>query len=396
MPKHKILFSHHPLLLPVIKQLAKEAEIIVTVPNAASQLNSLDIQAKALKDFTTTETPDLAFLWAGQVVAALPGIVQGINGGVGEWLKQTAYPFYYPRLADLGFIVLALDNLKPDLIVIHNDVESSLRTMAMWGQANGVPVLHVPHAIYRFVNRTEFGTDIHDIISASHLAAAGPFQKEWYTKLGMNPDNIFETGMPHFDPWVNRPRLPKNVARQKLGLAPHKPTIAYGGTWGQNTNFLGVSNEWQVCYLMFLECARELSKQGVQFVVSCHPNAGEQNWGWHFRQAQQAGVELSVSPSNFEVILDAADVYFAYGGSNSLLEAAFNPDIRLLTTHAYEDDLCVGKIAIEPEPMLAGLKHALLSAPPPKTAMLTKYLGECDGLAWRRVAELCRRLTGEN
>jgi len=387
-----ILFSHHVPFLPLIKSLRSEFDIQTITPQFSQELTNLEIPAKALRDFAAGQQ-DGAFTWAAHCIRDLPDIVESMNGkypGLG-FFQQNGFPFYYPRLADLGVAVLALDQAKPDLIVVHNDVEPVHRAVALWARERGVPCLHVPHAIYQLVNRTPLGTDVHDIVTASYLAVAGQFQQEWYEKCGADPTHIIQTGLPQFDQWANREQHAPAEARKMLGLNPSgPPVVTYIGTWGQHTNIRGVSDEWQVNYLAFLEAVRDID---VQVLLKVHPRGGQDNWNWYGKQAQEAGVVVLATKDYLDIIIDASDVLLAYGGSNVVLEAAHNPRVRLLTTHGYVDDTAVGKVPItDPEGIRAGIIKAIGSKAPDTGILRGKYLGRCDGHNTERVEALCREL----
>ena len=91
-------------------------------------------------------------------------------------------------------------------------------------------------------------------------------------------------------------------------------------------------------------------------------------------------------------MIDASDVYLAYGGSNSVLDASFTPWVRLMSTHGYENDMAVIRCPMDAAGMQAAITGTLQQPPRSTVALKAKYLGECDGLAYQRIAEWGREL----
>lgn len=388
-----VLVSHSRDLTKIIRSLRNDRFDIVTItPQQANELSGLEVEATPLREYAKG-LENAAFKWAAECVRALPEVTGRLNNNYPglSLIKKFGDPFYYPRLADLGVAILALDKAKPDLVVLHNDVEPTNRAMALWARERDVPCLHIPHAVYQMINRTPLGTDVHDIVTATHLAVAGPFQREWYEQCGA--ENITETGLPQFDHWANREPGDKRVAMKQLGLDPDgPPVVVYCSTWGQNTNLLGVSNEWQQSYMAFLETC--LNLPDIQPVVKCHPRGGEQNWAWHAGQAKEAGVTATITPAHLETVIDAADLFLAYGGSNVLLEAAHRPGLRLMSTHGYEGEKAVIHCPMDPQDMAVTIAQTLAKKPKATDGLLERFCGPCDGHNTERVIELCHRLLG--
>lgn len=392
----KILSSHFSAFRPILKTLSDQGwELLVMSGQFATELGNTDLEAKPLQQFAQG-MQDGAFAWSTAVIQELPKVLDaelrnGVNPIVSDWLRKNAGPFYYPRLADLGMLILALDEAKPDLILLHNDVEPITRAAALWAKGHKVPCLHVPHAIYQMVNRTKLGTDIHDLITASHLAVSGPFQREWYLRCGAKPEQIIVTGLPQHDGWARRNTISQAQARMMLKLDQNgPPVVVWAGTWPQTTNIGGANPEWQIAYTEFIQAMLDLD---VQVLIKCHPSGGEQNWQYHARVANDAGLDVTVTPQHLEVCIDAADLMIAYAGSNVLLEASFNPRVRLAATHGYDNDRAVARIPMDTDGIKAAVSE-LLSKPPARTgALQTKYLGECDGQNWQRITDVCLKLS---
>jgi hypothetical protein len=393
-----VLVSYHPAFIPACKLLARQGfQFLCLNPEMAQILKDIDLPAKPLGEFSQG-LHEPAFAEASKLIQAVPqslrqnGLGQDMMGFIGQQLPA----FLYPRLSDLALVTLTLDRVKPFLALVHNDVEPMMRVVALWAASRGIPCLHVPHAIYQDVNRGPAGTDVHDLITASHLASSGPFQSRWYQQRGMASTQINETGLPQYDVWANLQTDKAKAKKRFTKFDPRKPVITYASTWGQMTNALGASDGWAYTYVSFLKAVAPLD---VNVIVKCHPRANEDSHRWHAQQAGEHGVECAFptihTPDINRVILEASDALLVYAGSNLLLEAAHVEGVRLLTTGGgYTDDPEVVKVEETTEAMRQALVDSL-SRPAVDTSRLRQdYLGLDDGRASERVAgfigELCK------
>jgi UDP-N-acetylglucosamine 2-epimerase len=385
----KILTSFHAPFLPILKPLALAGHHLIAMhPQFAQMLRDLDLPAKAVAEFVDPGLQSQGFSEATRVLRTITPPKNGLGPGAIDFMRQGLGGFLYPRMADVCSFVLALERIRPDFILLHNDVEPLNRAAALWAQKHPIPCLHVPHAVYLQIEKGDPGDDVHDLVTASHLAVAGWFQKDWYKARGAR--HIVETGLPQFDKLAALP-LDQKRARMQLGLEPHKPTVTYASSWRQDTNLLGCHDGVQETYLAMLQVIKRLPD--IQFVIKLHPRA--QDGQWHYQAAQQAGLEPEQMPfmtaQHTEVVLQASDVIFTYSGSNLLLEASFVPWLRLMATQGYENDPEVFKVNTDPpdvEVMANAVIEALYSAPPDYGAFKAKYLGRCDGRAAERITKL--------
>ncbi len=386
-----ILISYHPPFIPICKQLAAQGyQFLCLNQEFAKVLSDLDLPAQSIGNFSQGLV-DPAFFHAARIIQAVPRSLNGNSHGLGpqfnEFLAGRLPAFLYPRLSDLALIVLTLDRVKPHLVLLHNDVEPLTRVAALWARQRRVPCVHVPHAIYQDVNRGPAGTDVHDLITASHVAAAGPFQAGWYRQRG--EADIKETGLPQFDRWHNF-QADKPRARKLLKLNGDGPVIVYASTWPQATNAQGMNDEWAFTYQNFLQAVGGLS--GVQVIVKLHPRSGEDAHKWHAEQAGKYQVPCAVTPLHNELILQAADLLLAYGGSNLVLEAAHVPGLRLMTTHGYTDDPEVTKVPLTVEGIRGAMIEALQLPAVGTGRFRAKYLGQDDGGASGRISQWVQEL----
>lgn len=386
-----ILVSQKDSFLPIIKALHRQGHnLITTHPQFAQTLRDLDIPAKALAEFSNPGIQAGALNISSQIIRTYQPPANSFAPGALEFMQQGLGGFLYPRLADVVSFAILLETVKPDLILVHNDVEPLLRAASSWGESHGIPVLHVPHAIYLDIEKGQPGDDIHDSVTASHIAVAGWFQREWYEKRG--GQNITETGLPQFDKMATVEHNPVHWKRQ-LQLDPRRPVVTYASSWRQDTNLLGCHSGVEDTYLAMLEVIKRLPE--VQFIIKIHPHGN--NGQWHVDQAKQAGVtgNIQFTQHHLEQVLQASDLVMTYSGSNLLLEAAFFPWVRLAATQGYESDPEVAKINTDPpnvEAMIEAIAGSLSKSPAGLGEFQRKYVGKADGRAGERIAGLIEGL----
>ena len=389
-----ILFTPAQQFIPIAHALQQKGHNIATLSGPFTDtLRKLDIPARTIGDWGNG-LQEQALIEAGKIVksAMSPVSTAGLGVGPTKFMEEKRGAFIYNKMHDLALLTLCLDKAQPELAIMQNDVEPLNRVIALWCDKNRVPCLHVPHAVYQDINRGPAGTDIHDKVTASHIAVAGSFQHKWYQMRGVSPGHMAETGLPQFDRWAKGP-IERQRAQRLLKLDPEKPTIIYGSTWPQGTNILGINDEWMVTYLSFLEAVKSMSPQPNVLVI-VHRSGGEQNWQWHVQVAQNMGVKAAISPHHFDMMLAAGDAFLAFGGSNMLLDGSHVPGLRLLSTHGYDNDPEVTRVEMNPADIKAKLQ-AVLSAPRGDLGRFqTKWLGWVDGGNAGRVVAFADGLAG--
>lgn len=388
-----IMFSSHDLLLPVIKNLKDDFTIGTLDGRMGDILKNLDIASEPLTKVMTPELKDFAFTAAAHVIHDLvefKGYEERVGVGAAKFLTNKFSAFAYSRMADLSLFVLALDIMKPHMLVLHNDVEPMTRTAALWAKARGIKCLHVPHAVYQDGTRSSIGTDVHDLVTASNLAVAGPYQRAWYEKRGMSAFNVKETGLPQWDKWAE-PQKDKARACRLLKLKDYIPTITYIGTWRQNTNMFGCNDSWAQVYVEFLDAVKKIETP-LQVIVKTHPNAGNESLNWHASVAKENKVKCLVTSQYLDLVLLASDLVIAPYASNVLIEAATMPHLRLMTMEGdgfHDDDVI---IKAQHDKLVESIIEALQGEPKNSKEFLAKYMGLVDGKAHVRVADYVREL----
>lgn len=386
-----ILFSFQPDFIPIIKEL-KNYEITTMHPNFTKMLADIDISAKSLSDFMTRENYEFGNLIAAKKIAEYDRDYKqiGFTGAEEqEWINEKALSYFYSRFDDIAGILLTLDEMNPSVIVLHNDVEPMTRVLALWAKKNSKPCLHVPHAVYlENGGRGGIGTDIHDMISASHVVTCGPYQTNWFAQRGMHTDNIYLTGLPQFDKLYNR-KFNRNSACTVLGLTTQRPVVTYMSSWRQDTSLLSCHDGVEESYLAFLETAKQL--EDIQFIVKCHPRGN--NTKQHADLAKEKGVRCIVLQDHLEPCIAASNAVISYGASNVVLETATYGTTNIIVVG---DDKAFPKddeiIKCNPENLTDAVKFSLSNPVQDYSEFLRKYFYRIDGNNYLRIAELIRRL----
>jgi hypothetical protein len=383
-----IIFSTQPSLIPVLRALAPKHQLYTLHAQFTKLCEDSGIAAPFVASLATAATQRDATALASKAHSELYALRpqhEALPVAMNTWLANGGLAeYFYPRLSDLAMAIQSVELAKPDLLVLHNDVEPLHRLLALWAKAHSVPVLHVPHAIYlETEERGPAGSDVHDLVTATHLAAAGPFQAQWYRER--SPDlAIYVTGLPQFDRFAKPRTIDRARAAKLLHLDPAIPTMVYMSSWRQDTNLLGCHSGVEDTYTAFLKAYQQLPD--MQLIVKCHPRGN--NVEWHAKTAESLGIACAVTAEHLDPVLTVADLVFSYGPSNVVLEAATMRKLKLLVSSGFPSDPEIIVAGEEVETILAGITKAFLSPLPDYTRLLDKYLGPWDGQAYQRIANL--------
>lgn len=383
----KVIFSNDNRVIPLAKWFRERGDEVQTIHSDFKKvLTDADVsEIVCVGDVTNDEVSKRALLYCVDVLKSYEtsSTKQTIGGKRLSFMMREVGAYIYRQLIDLAVIVSSLDVMKPDLMILHNDVEPHLRAAALWAKERGVPCLHIPHAIYMDTGRGAPGTDIHDLITASHMVTAGPYQTEWYTNRGMPIENLRETGLPQFE---NKNVMPRERARQLLKLNPRLPTITYASSWRQDTNLLGCHEGVEETYFSFIQAVAKMN--GVQVIVKGHPSA--RNLQWHIDTAKQFDVQVVATAVHLPVVLSATDLLISYGPSNVLVDAALMGVPKLIATHGFESDPDIFKIGEDPTPQkfAEAIRAVVSNNPISYERFLYKYVGNNrDGKNMDRIKE---------
>ena len=314
---------------------------------------------------------------------------------VQSFVKNQLCGAVYSRIPEIIAIVYALDVLHPDIILAQDFIQPLYHATALWGAENNVPCIHIPHSVYIDMpyERTDVGTDIHDLITESHVVVASDYQKQWFLDRGMPEENIFITGTVKSDLLLrdyNPSAITAENAKTMLGVSG-KPVVTYLATWSQKTNILGFHDSVDSIYLSFLKATKMLA--GVNFIVKLHPNSSPQLKDWHAKMAKDIGAEIIITDKYLGTIAMASDLVISYGASNAIIDAAVY-GTRLMVTHGYEDDDVVTKIGIDvtPDNFAKKIAASLNSSIKDASEFINKYYGVVDGHVAERIAKVVEEI----
>jgi hypothetical protein len=314
-----------------MQQLQAKGHEIATMDVAFSQnLQNLSIESKPINSFFNPELNDKAVRSARQVMDELDKRLTYKSCPIS--MSGTFAGSIFSSILDLSILSYVLDEVKPNVILVHNDVEPAMKLLCDWGKAHGVPSFHVPHSIYLPVEKGDVGDDIHDIMSATHVVAGGMYQAQWFGERGVK--NILPLGLPQFDNLYHVKARPK-TAREQFGLDLHIPVLLYASSWRQDTNMAGMHDGVIESYKKLLEVVRLLGDR-VQLLVKCHPRG--RNGQVHVELAQEMGVDCLITEAHLETCLEAASFVLCYSVSNLLLEASFFPWLKLGCTLGFDNE----------------------------------------------------------
>ena len=391
-----ILTTFQSEWLPLLRKV-QDLGLITLSSKFQDILRDAEIPSKALNEYANP----VLFETATREAARLVSTIYNSNFDTTKLpFKDTSIAsgpslatYAYQRLFDMVSVILATEIADPKLILLHNDVEPLNRALALWALQKHVPCLHVPHAVYLDTEgRGPAGTDVHDLITASIIACAGPYQQQWYIERGAYPQTTIITGLPQFDRLAN-PQPNRERACKLLNLDPRRPVVVYKSSWRQDTNLAGCHDGVEETYAAFLAMTKLVPD--VQYLVSCHPRGN--NLKWHLDQAQAANVSLSITQEHLDVILNAADILLCYGPSNVMLEMATLNSGHLVCINdkaAFPNDPEIIKCPADAEQMAKVVQTCLTSSLPDYRNLVYKYLGPQDGHNTERIAALIRQVHG--
>ncbi len=390
-----IFVSPQPTLMPILREV-QELGLTTINPQFVKILGDTDIKAQDFSATLTDKARNMAVLDAVRIVTELstnPVDTKSLVPAVQDFLTVNLPSYIYTRINDMALLIRGLDELQPKVALVHNDVEPLNRTVALWAKARGVPCLHVPHAIYlENEGRGAIGTDVHDLITASHIAVAGAYQHTWYAMRDNDHATICITGLPQFDR-LQKPVVDHARACQLFHFSPMKPVIVYMSSWRQDTNLLGCHDGIEESYLAFLNAAKVLPD--LQYIVKCHPRGN--NVAWHVQEAEKLGVKCAVTDQHLDVVMNAADVVLSYGPSNVILECATLNNAHLIVvgdSAAFPNDPEIVKVSADSAQITDALRTCLAQPLPDYRVFVQKYLGVLDGQAYMRIAAWLRELHG--
>lgn len=333
---------------------------------------------------------------AASTVNALPSLasVDGAELRYADWLPGLVIGQAGEMLVNLR----ALDNFSNtdeiDVagVVVHEDVTPVYKALALWGKAQDVPVIHVPHNNCYATARP----DIHDESISDWILAAGPYMREWYVERGFDYDRVKVTGFVPWDGWAEL-KLSKEHARKVLHL-DDRPVVTFCTGWAQRTNFVDDHDAVNVAVGLTMQAAKE---RNWQVVWKLHPGDAPNHEQQCAQIAAAHRVNCVVMRGHLAYALKAADVVLSAGPSNVLVEAGLcNRPPALFNLRGYGfpskppwsvSELSVDGVVETVEGLLDG---ALWSKK--RNAFVRRYALRCDGKAGKRVVRQVKKILTEH
>jgi hypothetical protein len=241
--------------------------------------------------------------------------INGVNARPAyEWLPGLAVNHLAEVITHLRVLDAYIESEGVDLagVVIHEDVTPRFRTLAAWGKARDVPVIHVPHNNCYLTERP----DIHDETVADWILAASPYMRDWYAARGFAKERIKIVGFPVWDRWANY-EMPKERAQAVLNL-DSRPVVTFCTGWAQTTNAIDDHSQMEAAAHITFQAARQ---EGWQVIWKLHPGDGAGAEGRYGKLAASYRVPTLVMRDHLAWTLAAADVVISTGPSNVLVEA---------------------------------------------------------------------------
>lgn len=303
-----------------------------------------------------------------------------------EWVnKETLIYHFFQHGRHINGMLDLLELLSGDVnfrgAILHNDVEPVFRAVAQWCGRKKIPAIHVPHSHYFEIWRDTKGWDIHDVVTASHVAAINEVQAKWYQSRGARYVKV--CGKPSWDQW-SKWSVPTEKARKLLGLEIDKPTICFMASWSQSTSLLGELGDYP--YMAFGEFCGAVRGLGWNLILKFHPSAGEDVNKTHRDIVRKVGAGGVATVEHFGLAVQASDVVAAFGPSNALIEASILDKPTLCVGADVPPFISVPANADAISGILMELRNETAN---PGVRRLAAYVGEATQRVSEYIAEVC-------
>jgi len=247
----------------------------------------------------------------------LDSAVPALNGtGLLRWLPVWAYENAVPAIGRVFAAATCMEKHGSSGVLVHEDVTPEGRVLCQWGNVEGLPTLHMPHANHFLANDT---ADIHCSTVAQHIGASGIYMRDWYLGAGSKADTRL-IGAPQWDKLYDAERMPtREQSRRAMGIAQDAFVLVYGGTWAQMTAVWGDAEEelkrgWELA----VNAAKEM---GALFIVKMHPGEAPNRETFYVEEMKKAELKGVVTRKHNEHVLRAADCVLTQGSSNLAVAA---------------------------------------------------------------------------
>jgi hypothetical protein len=286
----------------------------------ATLADSMDIpQVLRLAQFSPEDygrAKGRAMLMAGDIIGRSVGgdlslgELPSLNGlGLAGWLPTVFYETATPAIMRTSACQVLHEKEGVAGVLVHEDVTPNGRVLAQWGNANGVPTMHLPHANH--FSKANTG-DIHCQATAKNIGAAGSHMERWYSHTGAN---ITKVGVPWWDAHYKEAVPSKDMARHALGVKDGEYVLGYATTWAQMTSVWGGDPE------PFLTGAlhrvfEAVKKLNAFLLLKMHPGEHPEQDKFYEQEMKDAGIRGAVTRHHAEVCLRAMDCLVTQGPSN--------------------------------------------------------------------------------
>jgi hypothetical protein len=308
-----------------------------------------------------------------------------LNGKDSRWLPVMTYESTTATIARVMACAVCAEKEGAAGVFVHEDVTPDGRILCQWGNAEGVPTLHVPHANHYIANDTG---DIHCSTVAQHIGAAGTYMEDWYKTAGAAGEFTI-LGAPQWDRLYVAENMPsREFARRALGLPQDKLILAYGGTWAQITALWGSPvDELERGWQLMLRACKALD---AVLIVKMHPGEAGGREQYYEKAMKEAELHGVITRAHNEFVVRASDCLVTQGSSNLAVEAAIlgTPTVEIYQCSTKYPDY--GPKGTWGDGLEQLIGEAIAAGPLPEFARAMNF--DNDGHAVERVVEWVKKL----
>ena len=401
-----VFVSCGPTTQPLLLPLAERFTLVVPYADTVEALARHGVRALVWTDFGDAELPARAAAearrLAGAWQAALAPAADALSafGGTrdGAGLAAGAAAVVRERLADhlqvreLGRAMARTGRLRA--VVVHEDVTGLVRAFLAGVREAGVPAVHVPHGVY--AEHEVRGADVHGACHSDLIAAAGPVQRSWFVRRGVDAARIVVTGNPAWDRWYALAASPPPA----LGLPPG-PVVTVAGSWiGSETparSIVAADQARRLDACLRGVAAVQAEDPRVRLVLKLHPSAPAEDEAALAARAAAAGARVALATrGRLADVLWGSDVVCTLP-STLAIESVLAGTPVLVQDFRYAGD-AVTPVACTPDAIADGLRRLLdgrkrsEAFAAARRDFAARWDGPADGRATARVAALIAEL----
>lgn len=297
---------------------------------------------------------------------------------------------------------LAQANFQLSFMIASEDVMVVSKVAMLWAREQGIPSLHLSHALALNDPHT-----VHAQLTADMHAVYGQRGLEAYLDYGVPAERMRVTGNPAWDKFVKlrgERGLRNDELREKYQLRDGQPIVVFGTTWTSSLTANGDEGIFGQTVGSFIDACEALRRDGVL----CNPIIKDRPPNYHFgeRRFKELLAERGADPAYYFYLVDdaplwaaAADVLIAVDSNycveamlcgtpainlqhpaNTVFGPCYDAEAGVLDVEAWELKDAVQRLLLDDEFRQAQVTRA-------NQGLAYFNLG-IDGLAGARVAEL--------